>query len=453
MNRNPTIDSEDAELLLRWIDGNVTAVEREQVGELLRTNVAARTFLREISEHSVMVADLERMAQGHERVPAGLESKSAGHTKAPVLFPRWWFPQRGWLAAAIALMLLITTGALLLVSGRNAEVARISKFTGASHFVGSRSDVERTPEIGTRVRAGDILETRSCDSWIELQLRDGSKLTVAGQSTLRVLGGNYSKARVKLQSGNLWFSPTTNAGTKRLVVQTPTAEIEVGRAQFDLHSSAAETRLRVNEGKARATRIMDLTAVEVAAGEQVSTALGRVMPLAVQPQPNPVNSWTCENVTPKIVLGRWLPPNDASRTRLAAEPLLWPIGDRNAVLYHVVGLSVQRSSVRPVQLVSGSKFVFRGRTDRPQMVRFGFTTQKMQGVFAGKFELDVPPNSLGTPGEIWTVELALEDFHPLQSYISSSPLGFELNEVYALTVRKDVGLEIHHVELISGMQE
>ena len=62
-------------------------------------------------------------------------------------------------------------------------------------------------------------------------------------------------------------------------------------------------------------------------------------------------------------------------------------------------MAVLRSSNRPVLLQPGSKLVFRGRTERPQMVRFGFSAQRMQGVFAGKFEIDAPPESLG-PGAL-----------------------------------------------------
>jgi hypothetical protein len=116
-------------------------------------------------------------------------------------------------------------------------------------------------------------------------------------------------------------------------------------------------------------------------------------------------------------------------------------------LIHVAALSVLRSSDRPVLLRLGSKLVFRGRTERAQTVRFGFSTQKMRGAFAGKFEIDVRPEALGSAGGTWTVTLPLSDFRPLQPDLSPTPEGLELTDVYALTVKDDAGLEINQIEL------
>jgi len=75
-------------------------------------------------------------------------------------------------------------------------------------------------------------------------------------------------------------------------------------------------------------------------------------------------------------------------------------------------------------------------------------TQKSQGVFAGKFEMDVQPEALGPAGETWEVKLPLSAFRPLQPELSTSPEGLELTDVYALTIKEDAGLEIHHIELV-----
>jgi hypothetical protein len=95
-----------------------------------------------------------------------------------------------------------------------------------------------------------------------------------------------------------------------------------------------------------------------------------------------------------------------------------------------------------------SKLRFRGRTERAQMVRFGFSAQKIRGVFAGKFEVDIPPASLAPAGETWEVELPLAKFRPLHSHLAATPEGLELTDVYALTSNEDAGLEINHIELL-----
>ena len=85
--------------------------------------------------------------------------------------------------------------------------------------------------------------------------------------------------------------------------------------------------------------------------------------------------------------------------------------------------------------------------DRPQTVRFGFSAQKMRGVYAGKFGMEVRSDSFGPAGETWEVSLPLSEFRPLQPQLAFAPEGLELTEVYALTIQKEAGLEINHIEL------
>ena len=42
----------------------------------------------------------------------------------------------------------------------------------------------------------------------------------------------------------------------------------------------------------------------------------------------------------------------------------------------------------------------------------------------------------------------LECFRPLHPHLSPSPEGLEPNDVYALTVRENAGLDLHHLELV-----
>jgi ferric-dicitrate binding protein FerR (iron transport regulator) len=434
------------ELLVRYLEGRVPPPERHRVTELLRTDPKAREFLREVAEQSVMVADLERMALGRQQelLPRATHAAANRRTVVPVRFRPW---RRG-VAAAAAVAVLVVVASQLVPAGKP-WILRVSKVTGSSQFFGSRGELENALEAGARLRAGDTLETRSCDAWVELELRDGSKMTIGGHSTLRILESEAEGIRFNLERGSLWASPAHRPAAPGLVIQTPTLALEARRAQFDLQTSAAETMVRVNEGSARVRQHLDGSVVEVRAGHQVTAALGRNEPFVVLPQPEPVNYWACDlGGAPEVILGRWLPPNDTERARLGAQPLLWPLPGRDPVMLHAAALSVSRSSDRPVLLQAGSKLLFRGRTERSHMVRFGFSTQKMRGVFAGKFEVDVRPDSLGPAGEVWEVTLSLPDFRPLQPQLSFSPDGLELTDVYALTIREDAGLELNHIELL-----
>lgn len=146
-----------------------------------------------------------------------------------------------------------------------------------------------------------------------------------------------------------------------------------------------------------------------------------------------MNAWTCDfQSLPQVILGRWLPVDEKDRGRLGSEPLLWPVPDHEPVLLRAVAISFVQSSEQPVLLQRGATLTFKGRTVRAERVRFGFSTQKMRGAFAGKLETDVAAESLGPAGKSWTVSLPLSAFQPVWRQLASSPDGLELSDVYAV---------------------
>ena len=50
----------DHELLLRYLDGELSPTAERDAAQLLRTEADARAFLRLVAEQAVTVADLER---------------------------------------------------------------------------------------------------------------------------------------------------------------------------------------------------------------------------------------------------------------------------------------------------------------------------------------------------------------------------------------------------------
>jgi len=83
-------------------------------------------------------------------------------------------------------------------------------------------------------------------------------------------------------------------------------------------------------------------------------------------------------------------------------------------------------------------------------VRFGFSTQRMRGMYAGKFEVDVPADSLGPAGRSWTVDLPISSFWSLQPKLYPGAQDLEVIDIYALTLREDAGLELHQVQVLPG---
>ena len=425
------------EWLLRWVDGGLPPEERRRVERELVERPEVRDQLRRLAEEAVLFGDLGRMTTAAE---------SRGDL---VPFPRrrpWGWP----LALAAVLALLLGLGALWVGRGENPR-ARVTRASGALGVFGKRGAVERPLPDGERLQAGDNVATHSCDSWAELELRDGSRLTIAGRSEFRLLSPESDSERVSLLRGSLWHNPRSNAIPVRLEIQTPTAVIGAVGAQLDLQTSSTETVLRVNRGRATVTHSAAGDTVEVPAGFQTRLTLSPQAALVVQPQPSPVVSWSCRgNQAAEVVLGSWLTPEEGFPVRLRAEPLLWPLPDRPPVMLYVVALAVAPRSSSPVALRAGSRVRFQGRTGHPGPVRFGFSTQRMRGMYAGKFEIDVPAESLAPLGRPWTVELPISAFRSLQPKLYPSAQDLEVVDIYALTLVQDFGLELHQIEVLPG---
>ncbi len=444
-------------LLLRYLDDRLAPEERRQVEDLLRASPPARALLRDLAEHAIAIADRERLADAtsaagaHPDPHAAPPAHPAPDHPRPVRF-RLPAPFRFPFAFAASLLLLAIV-AWRFAPSTPGPVARVTKCTGSSQYFGARHGTDGPLLDDLALLPGDTVETRSCDAWVELTLHDGTVLSLSGHSTLRILETEGGTNRFRLLSGHLWAAPIVHDPPARapLAILTPSLAAETGLAQFDVHASPHETLLRVNRGTARVVSLSlsETPPVVLRAGHQLTADLRQPAALEPVPQPKPIHFWASHLWrVPEIAVGQWLPLEAAEPARLGAAPLLWPLSDTETVLLHAVAIAAWKSTDHPVVLRADSRLRFRGRTDRAQPVRFGFSTQRMKGVFSGKFEIDLAPHALAPPGQTWDTEIPLADFRPLQPHLAASPEGLELTDVYALTIQVDAGLELNHVELI-----
>lgn len=429
-------DHERLALIRRHVDGTATAADQHALQEALRTDAA---FRRQFARYTNIDAAL-----GSGRLAAAPISQ-------PVSSPRrqgWanWLSWRPLTAAAAAFVLAVVVTQV--VYARFAErrlVATVAGASGMGQFFGAYGSLQDELHIGAKLAAGDSIETGSSDAVADLALRGGGRLTLGANGALRILEGDDGRTRWNLTRGSVWASPDRQG----YAIQTHNAVVEAHGAQFDIQTSAERTRLRVNSGTARIRSLLDGHEVEVATGQQIGIGMRRDEPPVVVAQPQPVERWTC-SFSPVVepAYGKWLPDHDSSSMRLSAAPLLWPLPKRAPLLIHVAALRVLRDSPRPVLARNDAALVFRGRTTRSRFVRFGFSTQKVRGIFAGKFETDVPAKELGPVGTEWEARLPLSSFRALHPQLAVSPDGLEIVDVYALTVIADAGLELTHIQLV-----
>ncbi len=418
---------EQNELLLRYLDGSLDPSDQAMVGDLLRGDAGARAFLRGVAEQAVVVADVERIDQ-HKPQPA--------RVVAPEFHPWKWA-----VAAAAALVLL---AAFVIATTPPRHVAKISAILGPCQYIAADGKVQNEVKAGAMLKVGDTIRTRSSSTWVKLALNDGSVMTIAGRSRLRLLNVDGRRG-VQLAYGNLWATVAKQGRVKPVSIQTPTATIETSTAQFDLEAHPTTSIVRVNDGFVNVERLADGQTAEIAADHQAVISISRNRQFAVMRQPMPVNDWNCHLLAgPGAVIGNWLPSDKKNSVRLGAKPLL--IGKETTI--YAANFSVQCSGSPPVLIEKGSMVRISGSTQTESPVYFGITTQRIKGGFFGKYIAKVETEALGQASGTWQVEVPLRQFKPKTKHLPDLPIGMELTDIWVFSPEESAELEIHRVEFL-----
>ena len=424
-----TSNEEENELLMRYLDGRLDPNDQARVAGLLRDDAEARAFLRTVAEQAVVMADVERIGQ-HKPQP----------TKVVTPEFRPW----KWVVAAVAAFVLLV--AIVIATTPPRHVAIVSTTIGPCQYIGADGKVLDELKAGTELKVGDTIRTRSSGAWVELTLLDGSVMTVAGRSRLRLLNVQ-ARCGFQLAYGSLWATVVKRAGYQPISIQTPTATVEAATAQFDLEAHTAISIVRVNNGSANVVRLADGQATDVVANHQVVVSLSRSQELDVVSQPQPVNEWNCSLLAGRgAVFGKTLPATTAQKSRVKAKPLL--IG-KKATIY-AANFSVLCSRSAPVMIESSSRVRIRGATQTDNPVYFGITTQRIKGGFFGKYICKIDTESQGQASEPWQVEVDLTHFEPVKGmeHLPDLPTGMELTDIWVVSPDESAQLEIHRVEFL-----
>jgi len=358
--------------------------------------------------------------------------------------------------AAAAVVGLLAGVYFLLFANVEPEIARLTESSGPLRWTGNGGRVTHDIEAGNWLGGGTI-ESLSTDSWGTLEFRDGSRVTVSGQSMLTI--SEHDQKELFLREGIMSASISTQPHGRHMLVHTPTARLEVLGTRLDVDAGLTSTVLRVSDGLVRATQLSDGSVTEVPAGHQVVASVGRHAEMKITRSLGPVVRWR-SNLPADRLYGDWLSVLDSSIGGLRNAPMLWGDPDEPIMLY-VVSLSVSRNRPTPVLLTSGTRFLIRGRIESPGKVYFGLTTKHVKGGFAGKFLVERNFEDVLKGGKLLDIELHLEDFRPQEEELTekqpdlfpASPVGLELFDWWCCTVKEDAGLVITQVELDADIVE
>ncbi|MEJ7638506.1 MAG: FecR family protein [Singulisphaera sp.] len=441
-------DSRFEDLIGRLLDDELTPDEWSELLGLVRDDPTLLGELGDQLEASELLALSEDAVRGSplfleatrsrldddgfvSGVRAAIAGDSTGHrgTRSP----RW-----PWMVAASAVAVVMT--AFVLWPRGKAEVARVTGLNGSLRWIGDGGRVERDLKVGAALGGGTV-EAMSADSWVSLEFRDGSAVTVSGPTLLTLSEGD--RKELHLREGSLFARVARQAKGRPMLIHTRTAELEVLGTQLDVEAQPGATRLNVNEGRVRVTRLVDGSVAEVPARHQVVASADRTEALTPTLRAEAVNRWKSRltaSVEVVTVAGR--PPGPAPRV-----PIIINRPKVGTFAVFVAAFGVARPT-RPCPAGGGVVDRIRGRLDTAHDLGFGVTMKQSGGSFGGKFEAIVPAREFAADGGAFDFVLDPGVLRPLQPGASVTPIGSEVEDCYVFTVNVDAGLEVVEVELL-----
>jgi hypothetical protein len=351
-----------------------------------------------------------------------------------------WAPDWLGLFAASAAAALLT--AVVLWPKGKAEIARVTGLNGSIQWIGDGGRLERDLKIGTSL-GGGTLEAISADSWMSLEFRDGTAVTVSGPTMLTL--AEDDQKQLHLREGSLFAKVTRQVQGRPMLIHTRTAELEVLGTQLDVEAEPEATRLNVDEGRVRVTRLVDGRVAEVPARHQVVASADRTRALTPTPRAEAVDWWKSRL---SASVGKPLPPQGDLPARLQAMPIILSRPKQGTFAVFVAAFGVAQGDSPPVRLEEGSRFRIRGRLASAHALGFGVTMKRSGGSFGGKFETIVPGPELAPEHGSFVLTLDPAILKPLQPGASGTPIGSEVEDCYVFTVNVDAGLEVVEVELL-----
>jgi len=430
------------ELIEQVLQGTASdGQKRELHARLLASAEDRRLYLHRLNLHSALRRQFAYDVEGE--TPAQLDLASSGwdSDNAPrgstTRLARW-----SWVAVAAAVVVLIT-GVYLLCPNDELEIVTITEMHGALRWTGDGGRVVRDLGVGSSLRGG-TLESLSADSWAVLTFRDGSTVTVSGQSMLTI--SEDQQKEIHLREGSVSASIAPQPHGQPMLIHTPTARLEVLGTQLNVDAQRTSTTLRVNEGRVRVTRLADGRVADVPADHQVVVSASGLTDFEVGRRPESVRSWQ-SSLPSGAIYGEWVPEGVETNGTLRTAPMLLDFQTKRITL-HLAALSVSRGPAPPVVLTPGGKFRIRGQIETAGEVYFGLTTKHVKGGFAGKYvaarKLEVLPQT----DDALEIDLRLEEFHPQEKEFADSPIGLELVDWWCFTYNVDAGLSITSVDLL-----
>ncbi|MCX5676409.1 MAG: FecR family protein [Planctomycetota bacterium] len=408
MNPDQMTPERRDQLLVRYLDGNLSQAEVDALSALLKTDADARAALREMTMQALAMADLAR----EQMIKAPLRAQPVRETGGP---RRW---KRAAVAVAAAAAVIVGAAAFWL-SRERAEIITLTQVSGAASWSPEGGQAESGLEPGARMRAG-TLSVEGAASSAQLRFGDGSVVTVAGDSELALSHG--AQKQLALRHGSLTGDIRPQPAGRPMTVRTPTAEVEVLGTRFLLVAQSGETQLSVESGLVRLRRLADDSTIEVPQGHVAVATLETAERLGSRQLPPAPSEWrqTFDQPPPATWQGEWRPADASGPGRLRnVLDMSYRRDDGTPVAAYIVCVHDKSGSVASVW--PNSVLRLRLRTATKQDVVALVSLHNAVGGFAGNFQTTLKPDAGRADAAGWrTLDL------PLASLEGKFPAGVRL---------------------------
>jgi ferric-dicitrate binding protein FerR (iron transport regulator) len=275
-----------AMLVARYFDGDLDSAETAELNAYLRSDADRR---REFADYGTQVARLRELAAA---ASAGPVPRTGENTEPPTPARRRDRRRVAIFATVAAIAAMIVVAAIIVFIPRPVVqaphsppvVASVEPASGDVRIVAADGQVRAASD---EIRDGDTVRIEGSQSAAAISYSDGTRLALIGETavTCSERGGKV----VRLHHGTVAASVRQQPLDEPMVVETPTARVEVIGTEFTCQASADRTEVSVTRGRVRVVRMSDATAVEVADGQRVLATAQAA--LAVEPVQKRTETW------------------------------------------------------------------------------------------------------------------------------------------------------------------
>jgi hypothetical protein len=442
-------------LLNGSVDGELSDVDEAALQTLLRDDPGAR---RRYLQFMQLHADLHWDHGASAALMIGPENRSTmdARRSGPHAAKR----VDGWMMLAIAVGTLAAGWLLPLayfVAGNHGNkvaptaptIARVETTQGTVSFRSDRGELLMLNGRGQALSAGTlVLEGES--SVAQWRFLDGTLITVSGDSEISFSDDVEKLLRVR--QGTLTAEVEPQPAGAPLIVETPTARVDVLGTVFTLAAEPDKTRINVTEGRVRLKRLVDGETIEVSGERSCVASLDSRGKLRPEVPDKPAIGWLHRftEPPPERWKGEWLPAEGELPPRVRAVACL--VGRKHEADYTPIvhyGITARRVDEMDLgSLPLNGVLRIRFRTEQPARLHIMLGLHRADGGFGGNFEAELPRDAGTIQVDGWReLTVPLADFRPIVPRWRNIPTDARPNLILITTYLEDAGLEVSELAI------